>query len=526
MDEEANKIGQLQLFRSEIGRDAEYAYYLASELGQLQASIPFEDLARCIEYMVHKRKVEQNVCGDNTVPNTGVNKQPNQKLKGGCRPWFDLRGGMALCVLKSYYNDISDEKLIDLINGSRHLQWFCFMQLGLGEKILDEDVVGRWRRYIGMHLNIDMNNQVLLKTWKSYIAHPHLRQMDATVYEVKIAYPTDVKLLWESCEWLYRQIGALDEAMGLPKGGKTGSSYRKYREQKDKQIAFSKRKKKTYKQERKRRKALLFWVAKGIDLLGERVAQLAQQSKQNGQNGESEAAFALNIAFSSRLKTIKAVYLQQRFHYDNPKESVKQRIVSLHQPHIRTIVRGKENKKFEFGPKVHMLRVGCINLIESFSFEAFNEGTRFEKGCTKYQNITGACKQVGADNIYATNANHTFATKNHICTSFKQKGRAPKNDEHKPLMRQTLGKIRATQMEGSFGNEKNHYALNKVRAKNPYTQLAWIWTALLTANAVAILKIKQQKSKPNQPQTPLSKIKIRGKPNLMELVFGQNNEAA
>jgi hypothetical protein len=30
----------------------------------------------------------------------------------------------------------------------------------------------------------------------------------------------------------------------------------------------------------------------------------------------------------------------------------------------------------------------------------------------------------------------------------------------------------------------------------------------------------------NQPQAPLSKIKRRGKPNLMELLFGQNNETA
>jgi hypothetical protein len=98
------------LISSEIGRDAEYTYYLASEIGQLQASIPFEDLAGRIKYIAHKGKAEESVFRDSVAAHTCITKQNNQKSKGGYRPWFDLRGGMALCVLKSYYNDISDEK--------------------------------------------------------------------------------------------------------------------------------------------------------------------------------------------------------------------------------------------------------------------------------------------------------------------------------------------------------------------------------------------------------------------------------
>jgi len=49
------------------------------------------------------------------------------------------------------------------------------------------------------------------------------------------------------------------------------------------------------------------------------------------------------------LLVVTEVYRQQLWMYQNNKQSIEDRIVSLTQPHIRPIVRGKAGKPVEFG---------------------------------------------------------------------------------------------------------------------------------------------------------------------------------
>ena len=190
------------------------------------------------------------------------------------------------------------------------------------------------------------------------------------------------------------------------------------------------------------------------------------------QKSEVEIGFRpLKERFISRFETIEKVYNQQKQLFDNPKESIKDRIVSLHQPHIRPIVRRKELKKVEFGPKVNMLRIGGINLIEKFSFDNFNEGTRFEKACTAYDELTGKCHQSSADQIYATNSNRRFATQNHIATCFKVKGKLPADEDKKRDKKKAI------------------------KTKTPETQLAYLFCAILTANAMTLIYREKKRNK-------------------------------
>jgi hypothetical protein len=75
-----------------------------------------------------------------------------------------------------------------------------------------------------------------------------------------------------------------------------------------------------------------------------------------------------------------------------------------------------------------------------------------------------------------------------IATSFKAKGRQGKMEDQKSTMRSALSTARATVLEGSFGNEKKHYLLDKVRAKTEATEIAWIFFGMMTANASIISK--------------------------------------
>jgi hypothetical protein len=64
-------------------------------------------------------------------------------------------------------------------------------------------------------------------------------------------------------------------------------------------------------------------------------------------------------------------------------------------------------------------------------------------------------------------------------------------------MRSILGKVRSTVLEGSFGNEKNHYQMNKIKAKTEDNEKAWIFFSLLTCNAMQIAKRMQAAEKEN-----------------------------
>ena len=60
-------------------------------------------------------------------------------------------------------------------------------------------------------------------------------------------------------------------------------------------------------------------------------------------------------------------------------------------------------------------------------------------------------------------------------------------------MRAVLNKERGTRLEGSFGNEKNHYLLGKVAARNQSTETCWIFFGLMTANA-SIMAARKERS--------------------------------
>ena len=55
---------------------------------------------------------------------------------------------------------------------------------------------------------------------------------------------------------------------------------------------------------------------------------------------------------AEHLDTIRAVYEQQKYMYDNRTHSVPDRIVSVSQPFVRPIVRGKAGKPVEFDAKL------------------------------------------------------------------------------------------------------------------------------------------------------------------------------
>ena len=106
----------------------------------------------------------------------------------------------------------------------------------------------------------------------------------------------------------------------------------------------------------------------------------------------------------------------------------------------------------------------------------------------KHARLFGSVHQLGADQIYATNANRMLCTFLQIATSFVRKGPKPEQPTPRDQMRSILSKARASVMEGSFGNDKQHYGLNKILARTQATETLWIYFGIWTASAVRVGK--------------------------------------
>ena len=63
---------------------------------------------------------------------------------------------------------------------------------------------------------------------------------------------------------------------------------------------------------------------------------------------------------------IRTVYEQQKYMYDNRTHSVPDRIVSVSQPFVRPIVRGKAGKPVEFGAKLDISDVDGWTRLECY----------------------------------------------------------------------------------------------------------------------------------------------------------------
>lgn len=187
-----------------------------------------------------------------------------------------------------------------------------------------------------------------------------------------------------------------------------------------------------------------------------------------------------------RILAIREVHRQQTDHFS--RKEVKRRIVSIDRPYIRPIMRGKENRRVEFGAKVNNIQIDGVSFIEHHSFEAFNEGTRL-KQCIEYQeSLTGVkVTRIGMDTIYASNENRKYCTERGITTNFVRKGPKPKDEPADvSTARRIIGNLRATVMEGSFGNQKQHFGVGRIAARNRYSETLLLFFGIHMANAATL----------------------------------------
>ena len=400
--------------------------------------------------------------------------------KRGPKPYFTPEGKVALAFLKMY-TQTSAPKLMEQLNGNVHYQIFCGVRINperpLTNYKLIDDILGE----LAGKMKIQQLQDLLAEAWKPYMKDLDTMYTDATCYESEMRYPTDQKLLWECNEKAYAVMCEVCSRIGIHR------PRTKYLDVERANMGYMKQRKHSRSQTRS-------IVRRLLQLLGKILKEIRKMER-----GHAEAE-VLTDKERKTIDIVTKVYRQQSNHFEsgNPRESIPDRIVSVSKPYVRPIVRGKEVKSVEFGAKCNNIQVDGISFIEKLSFNAFNEGTRLQHCVKMHKRLFGVeVKKIGGDTSYAGKENRDFCKEKNIQTSFVKRGRPSKTAKEKDFVRQELARVRATTMEGSFGTQKEHYSMRRIKARKKETEILYIFFGIHTANAVLLAErlMEQQRVK-------------------------------
>ena len=428
-----------------------------TELGRMKKVLPLRQMAETFG-LVNKRQVP----------------------KRGAKPYFTPEGKVALMFLKTY-TQLSAPKLMEQLNGNIHYQIFCGIRIDPEEPLTNYKLIDDIAKELADRLKIQRLQDVLAEAWKPYMKDLDTMYTDATCYESEMRYPTDQKLLWECVKKTYKIMCEVSGRMGVHR------PRTKYLDVEKACLSYRKQRKHSNTQTRKMTRRLL-------NLLGKILKEIRRMER------GCDVPELLTVKEKSLVDIITKVYLQQRNHFDSGdrRESIPDRIVSVSKPYVRPIVRGKEVKSVEFGAKCNNIMVDGISFIEKMSFNAFNEGTRLQHCVKMHRRLFGVdVKKIGGDASYAGTDNRGFCKENGIQTSFVKRGRPTQEKKEQDYVRQELARVRATAMEGSFGIQKEHYAMRRIKARKKETEILYIFFGIHTANAVLLAErlTQQQKAK-------------------------------
>jgi len=198
-----------------------------------------------------------------------------------------------------------------------------------------------------------------------------------------------------------------------------------------------------------------------------------------------------------RYWVIQHLYEQQQEMYQSKSRRCDDRIVSISQPYVRPIIRGKQNKPVEFGAKLSVsLNGDGVACVDHLRWDAFHEGLDLESQVEAYRERHGVYPEVVlGDPAYGTRDNRRYLKRRGIRFAGKPLGRPKKvtesnQEELKRLKAQRREDyLQRIPIEGKFGQGKNGYRLNDIRAKRADTSVAWINSIFLVMNLLVLLRI-------------------------------------
>lgn len=289
--------------------------------------------------------------------------------------------------------------------------------------------------------------------------------LDATVSPSNIRFPQDFSLTNEAREKLESMIDWLHKTYHPWKKPRT---YR--RVARSEYLELAKAKKKPVKKIRS-------YLRRDLERLRRDMGYIEEY--QQGGYRLSDKDLAL-------LEVIKELYRQQKYMFDNKTHTVENRIVSISQPYIRPIVRGKAKSPVEFGAKYDIsIDENGHARLEKIGFEPYNESTIFVDAIERYYKRNGHYpKRVLVDKIYRTRENLRYCKDKHIELSGPKLGR-PAGGKKKPSKTERQDERDRIEVERFFSLDKRCNGAGLIMTKLSDTTLNTIALTVLVTNLFA-----------------------------------------
>jgi transposase, IS5 family len=407
------------------------------------------------------------------------------------RPSLDARIVIGAMIIK-HKKGLSDEETIEEIRENPYLQYFIGYEEFSHKPPFDASLFVTLRERLGIDAFEELNQafiQGVLETEeKKKPGHsgpsapsPEKAErqgrliLDASVAPQDIRFPTDLDLLNDSREHTERLIDKLWEH---EPGKRKPLTYRRIARRNYLSVV---------KLRRKSTKIIRSGIRKQLNYIGRNIKTIKKMLN---------PALGKPVPLDSRdlriFWIVQEIYRQQKQMYDLKIHSVSDRIVSVAQPYIRPIVRGKSGKQTEFGAKFSAGLTKGYVFLDCLGWDAYNEGTELIGQVERYKDRFGYYpEEVIGDTIYGTRENRKYLKELGIVFSGKSLGRPAKLTEQEEKLIRKRQKEREgfrNGIEGKFGEGKRKYDLDLVKTKTRETSESWIAAVFFVMNLAAWLR--------------------------------------
>ena len=381
---------------------------------------------------------------------------------------FRLLYGATLIQLKK---GLTDRQVVDDIRDTPAYQYFIGLPEYRAKKPFEHTTLVHFRQRLSAISDLIRNitNDFTRERLEADLPEgTHVLISDATAVPVKIKYPQDTTLLNQSRLNIEQMVTDLAHGLGV----EIPRTYR--REAKGKWTAFSRKPRRQNKERRKQLQAQLQYIRRDLRYVAELLAQGGQLTDWQAQ----------------RLEVIKQVYEQQLFMFENHTHHVENRIVSLQQPYIRPIVRGKAKQSVEFGAKIDCSMLDGVIDVERFDFNSFNESTDLEVTLDHAFDLVGEYPdEVLVDTLYRTRDNINLCKKLGIKLNGPKLGRKPKHVDPKQRKADVSAENRRGAIERKFAFLKGSLGLDLVNTRTAESLVVTVDSAIALANIDLLLKL-------------------------------------
>lgn len=379
----------------------------------------------------------------------------------------------------------SDRETVEQIKENPYLQYFIgMMEYNDEQAPFDPSLMTHFRKRFSQDILSEINEWILHGRPEEDACDsdndddepdpPNRGKMivDATCTPADITYPTDLSLLNEAREKSEQIIDAMHEPfIGLRKKPRT----------------YRRKARKAYLSVAKQKKAGKRKIRKAV---GQQLRYLRRNLGHIDRMIEDGGLYGLDRRLYRMLLVIRELYRQQLWMYEHHTHSISDRIVSLSQPHVRPIVRGKAKASVEFGAKVSISLVDGFSYVDKISWDAYNESGDLKEQINSYKRRFGCYPEsVHADKIYRTTENRRFCKKHGIHLSGPQLGRPPADaaSRREQKQQQYRDECDRIPVEGKFGQGKRRFSLSRIMAKLDTTSEVTIVMSFIVMNLEKIL---------------------------------------